>query len=254
MCRLAAWSGSAVALEDIIVKPINSLIDQSHHASEAKLAVNGDGFGFAWYSDTGQLGLYKDVLPAWADGNLLSLATMIKSELFIAHVRASTFGQVSRSNCHPFTSGSWSFAHNGQIADFEHCRRHLESSLSDHRYVERVGNTDSELMFLLLLDHGLDKDVQSACSSVLQLVKHTSASSRKATRIAAVFSNGNTLYALRYSTDSQSPSLYYCECEDNGVLIASEPLDGDSDKWQTIPEQSLFSVADSNHTCHSFET
>ncbi|MFK7854619.1 MAG: class II glutamine amidotransferase [Granulosicoccus sp.] len=243
-----------MSLEDVIVKPVNSLIDQSHHASEAKLAVNGDGFGFAWYSDTRQLGLYKDVLPAWADGNLLSLASMIKSELFIAHVRASTFGQVSRSNCHPFTSGSWSFAHNGQIADFENCRRQLEIKLTDHRYVQRVGNTDSELMFLLLLDHGLDENVQSACKSVLQLVKHTSAGSKKATRVAAVFSNGDTLYALRYSTDSKSPSLYYCESENNGTMIASEPLDGDSDKWRTIPEQSLFSVNDSGITCHTFES
>ena len=96
--------GPHIALEDVIVTPAHSLIEQSQAATEAKLAVNGDGFGFAWYADNGDLGLYRDVLPAWTDGNLLSLSSMIRSRLFLAHVRASTFGQVSR--CLLYTSPS----------------------------------------------------------------------------------------------------------------------------------------------------
>ncbi len=82
MCRLAAWMGPHIALEDVIVTPAHSLIEQSQAATEAKLAVNGDGFGFAWYADNGDLGLYRDILPAWTDGNLLSLSSMIRSRLF----------------------------------------------------------------------------------------------------------------------------------------------------------------------------
>lgn len=69
------------------------------------MAVNGDGFGISWYGDHERPGLYRDMLPAWADDNLTNLCRMVRSRLFIAHVRASTMGETSRSNCHPFTNG-----------------------------------------------------------------------------------------------------------------------------------------------------
>jgi len=115
MCRIAAYSGPAIPLENIIVRPAHSLLDQSQHASEAKLPVNGDGFGIAWYGDDDRPGLYRDVLPAWADGNLTSLCRMVRSHRFIAHIRASTMGETSRTNCHPFTHGNWAFCHNGRV-------------------------------------------------------------------------------------------------------------------------------------------
>ena len=90
MCRIAAWIGPEIALEEVIVRPEHSLLTQSQHATEAKLAVNGDGFGIAWYRP-GEMrpGVYRDVLPAWSDGNLLSLCRMIHATLFLGHVRAS---------------------------------------------------------------------------------------------------------------------------------------------------------------------
>ena len=123
----------------------------------AKLAVNGDGFGIAWYGLDEFPGLYRDVLPAWSDGNLISICRMIRSRLFLAHVRASTVGETSRTNCHPFTLGNWSFMHNGQIADIARIRRPLEASLPDRFYDARRGTTDSELIFLLALANGLEE-------------------------------------------------------------------------------------------------
>ena len=70
MCRWAAYSGDPVYLEDLILSPAHSLIEQSHHARQAKTAINGDGFGVAWYGDRDEPGLYRDILPAWADRNL----------------------------------------------------------------------------------------------------------------------------------------------------------------------------------------
>ena len=99
MCRIAAYTRPAIPLENIVVRPAHSLLTQSQHANEAKLAVNGDGFGIAWYGDDTRPGLYRDVLPSWADGNLLSLCRMMRSSQFIAHVRAGTVGETSRANC-----------------------------------------------------------------------------------------------------------------------------------------------------------
>ena len=147
MCRLAAYMGPEIALENIVISPKHSLLEQSQNATEAKLAVNGDGVGLAWYGDQVEPGLYRDVLPAWSDGNLTSICRLVRSRLFLAHVRASTFGETSRANCHPFTHGSWSFMHNGQIAAIRSIFRRLEASLPDDIYQARRGNTDSELFF-----------------------------------------------------------------------------------------------------------
>ncbi|MGN6303194.1 MAG: class II glutamine amidotransferase, partial [Mesorhizobium sp.] len=114
MCRWAAYLGEPVFLEDIVTAPCHSLIEQSHHALEAKTPTNGDGFGIAWYGDRPEPGLYRDILPAWSDPNLKSLCRQIRSGLFLAHVRASTGGATSRANCHPFILGRWAFMHNGQ--------------------------------------------------------------------------------------------------------------------------------------------
>lgn len=253
MCRLAARLGPAIHLEDLICSPTHSLINQSQAAIESKFAVNGDGYGFSWYADDGRLGVYKNILPAWGDSNLTNLAAMIRSPLILAHVRASTFGENSRSNCHPFVSGRWSFMHNGQIADFGQHRRKLEQHLSDELYAQRTGNTDSELLFLLLLSYGLDNNVRDACHSVLELVSHTTADCLKATRITAVFSDGKYLYALRTSTDNKSPTLYVKRNSNDTVILASEPLDSCHSHWKPVEEGSFFSTNLITEACEHIE-
>lgn len=241
MCRLTAYLGPDIPLERIIVLPSHSLLQQSQQANEAKLAVNGDGFGIAWYSDEIKPGLYRDVLPAWSDGNLTSLCRMIKSRLFLAHVRASTFGETSRSNCHPFTYQNWSFAHNGQIAEFASIRRGLEASLSDGLYNHRKGTTDSELFFLLALQHGLQSNPQKAIEATITTIcdaqNALGVKISQPNRIASVFSDGKSVYGFRCSSDLKSPTLYASgDLTSGGHALASEPLDGTTNNWTTIDE------------------
>ncbi len=256
MCRIAAYSGPSIPLENIIVKPRHSLLEQSQHANEAKLAVNGDGFGMAWYADQVRPGLYRDVLPAWSDGNLNDLCRMIQSPLFLAHVRASTFGEVSRSNCHPFTFGKWSFMHNGQIGDFARLRRRLETTLTDELYVARRGSTDSELLFLLLLANGLEVSVLDAVEKTLLQILSLDVDRNEPDRMAVALSDGTTLYAFRYSSDQRSPSLYFGEGLDHGgKVIASEPLDKGTGIWTPIEESGFFTLKDNvaHHTSLTLE-
>ena len=49
MCRWLAYSGSPVLLEELLVKPVHSLIDQSKHSRLGATTTNGDGFGVGWY-------------------------------------------------------------------------------------------------------------------------------------------------------------------------------------------------------------
>ena len=51
-------------LQDIISELQNSLMVQSQFASECKTAINGDGFGVAWYAHRDAPSLFRDVNPA----------------------------------------------------------------------------------------------------------------------------------------------------------------------------------------------
>ncbi len=237
MCRLAAYMGPEIPLENIIVTPRHSLLEQSHGATEAKLAVNGDGFGIAWYGQENEPGQYRDVLPAWSDGNLISICRMVRSSIFLAHVRASTVGGTSRANCHPFTHGRWSFMHNGQVPNFNHIRRPLEATLPDDLYHARRGTTDSELLFLLLLANGLSGNPKKACETVMSMIRSAQGGIGKPNRITCVLSDGQSLYGFRHSCDQHSPTLYVSGALDQkGRAIASEPLDGAQQNWSPIPE------------------
>ncbi|MBM3553943.1 MAG: class II glutamine amidotransferase, partial [Alphaproteobacteria bacterium] len=147
MCRWLAYVGRPILLDRLLFKPENSLIDQSMHARRAISVTNGDGFGVGWYGERPEPGLYRDILPAWNDDNLKSLAEQIRSPLFCAHVRASTGTAISRVNCHPFRFGRWLFMHNGQIGGYDRIARDLHFAISPEYYAARIGTTDSETLF-----------------------------------------------------------------------------------------------------------
>ena len=254
MCRLVAYIGENIPLENIIVRPRNSLLYQSQDAQESKLSVNGDGFGIAWYDGEQEPGLYKDVLPAWSDDNLPSICRLVKSGLFIAHVRASTFGATARENCHPFAYRNWTFAHNGGIGQFVVIRRDIENRLSDLYYDARRGSTDSELFFLLMLNNGLEQDVKAAIERSIQQVNELLEEKRALeapVRLSCVFSDGDNIYGFRYASDNKSPTLYVSESLDHGGrAIASEPLHATSEKWEEILPGHLVEIS-MNKVCQS---
>ncbi|WP_192253490.1 class II glutamine amidotransferase [Mesorhizobium silamurunense] len=255
MCRWAAYLGDAIFLEDIIAAPSHSLIAQSHGAKESKLPTNADGFGVAWYGERPEPGLYRDILPAWSDPNLKSLGRQIKSGLFLAHVRASTGGATSRTNCHPFVSGRWSFMHNGQIGGFEKIRRALENPLPDAVFNQREGTTDSELFFLLMIDEGLSRDPHGAASRATSRVLEASYHARidPSLKLTAAFSDGEALHAVRYATDSQAPTLYTAAFANRvGRCIVSEPFDRDGRTWHEIPQSSFVTMTSDSTSIRPF--
>lgn len=238
MCRWAAYRGEPIYLEELVTSPAHSLIEQSHCATKAKTATNADGFGIAWYGDRPEPGRFRDVLPAWSDCNLKSLARQIRSPLFLAHVRAATHGSTRRDNCHPFVNGTWSFMHNGQIDHFERLRRPMESMLDDEHFNARAGSTDSELLFLLALQFGLRERPIAAMAEAVGFVerisRHLTGMAR--VRFTAAFSDGRTLYAVRYATDAHAPTLFAAPMGGKGgYCLVSEPLNDETDTWVEIP-------------------
>lgn len=238
MCRWIAYRGQPVFLEDYISKADHSLIHQSLKAQEAKTETNGDGFGLGWYGARPEPGLYRDILPAWNDCNLRSLAAQIQSPLFFAHVRASTGTATSRSNCHPFSHEKWMFMHNGQIGGYASVRRVLEARLNDENYAERRGTTDSELLFLLAFQENLDACAVTAMTKVLNEA-HTAMQQsdiKAPLRFTACLSDGNRLLGFRCSSDGQAPSLYYRRYKNGDVVLVSEPVDRQLACWTEVPQ------------------
>jgi len=243
MCRWLAYSGRPIYLEALVSKPCHSLIRQSHAATECVAPTNGDGFGLGWYGAWDEPGLYRDHMPAWNDDNLLSLTRQISSPLFFAHVRASTGTMSARVNCHPFTSGRWMFMHNGQVGGWDKVRRRLEGGLADHRYAQRRGTTDSEVLFLMLDEAMLAVDPVQALLDVMTAVRRCMLEARvgEPLRLAAALTDGSRLYAVRYSSDDRPPSLYWRNV-DGDISVVSEPIDACRDQWTAVAPNTVLVV------------
>jgi glutamine amidotransferase len=257
MCRWAAYRGEALFIEDLVSSPAHSLIAQSHSAIEARTSTNGDGFGVAWYGERETPGLYRDILPAWSDCNLRSLAHQIRSPLFLAHVRAATSGGTRRDNCHPFVHGRWSFMHNGQIEGFDRLRRPLETMLPDDLYLARHGTTDSELIFLLAFHFGLESAPLLAFRETISFIERLAIhlGLKADVRFTSAFSDGKALYAVRYATGDVAPTLYAAPMgSDGGYCLVSEPLDDNRQNWMAIPNGSAVIIGPDGLDVSVFDT
>ena len=246
MCRFLAYSGDAIFLEDLVCKPRHSLVRQSLQASEAKSVTNGDGFGIGWYGERDTPGVYREVMPAWSDDNLMALCANVRSHLFMAHVRAATGGGVSRQNCHPFHLGRYLFIHNGQIGDFPRLRRVMETQLSDELYDLKRGATDSELLFLLIMGRVKAGATVEAATRQVLLDTVDEMEARGITtplRFSAALADGEHLWAVRWASDDKPPSLYL-KPQPGGWAIASEPLGDDAEAWQPLAKGEVVHVHD----------
>jgi len=239
MCRFLAYLGESIFLEELVCTPRHSLVRQSLRADEAKAVTNGDGFGIGWYGERSSPGIYREVMPAWSDDNLLALCSNVRSPLFFAHVRAATGTGIARQNCHPFHYGPYLFMHNGQIGGYGQLRRAMESRLSDHLYAHRQGATDSELLFLMIINRMEMGD--SITQAVGQVLNETLAMMHvlgidQPLRFSAALADGKSIHAFRFSSDKRAPTLYLHRHGELGHVIASEPLEGEHEGWELIPQ------------------
>jgi predicted glutamine amidotransferase len=236
MCRFVAYLGAPIFLDTLVCQPRHSLLLQSLRAAEAHSATQGDGFGIGWYGERSEPAVYREIMPAWSDENLLALCTSVRSGAFFAHVRAATGTAIARQNCHPFRHGRYLFMHNGQIGGYSQVRRALEGLLPDALYAERKGSTDSELLFLLSLAR--IRRGEPAGDAVRQVFDDTVRCMRAAgivepLRFAAALCDGQTLHAFRLASDDQPPSLYLHKGA-LGHTVASEPLDDEPGAWRAL--------------------
>jgi len=259
MCRWLAYSGTPVLLDELLYRPTHSLIDQSLHSRLGVETTNGDGFGVGWYGvdDPTAPTLFRGVGPAWSDPNLRELAGSVPSPLFLAHIRASTGTPVQQTNCHPFRYGRWLWLHNGAIREFATVKRELVLAVDPGLYPAIAGSTDSEVMFHLALTFGLRDEPVEAVERMVAFVE--SAGRRHGVehplQMTVATTDGERLWAFRYSSEGNSRSLYYStdvttlralypenenlwRVSDETRIVVSEPLVELPGAWRPVPESS----------------
>jgi glutamine amidotransferase len=215
--------------------------------------TNGDGFGVGWYDARGRAGLFRSIRPAWNDFNLREICAFVESPLFLAHVRATSQATIQETNCHPFRHGRWLFVHNGEIQEIEKIRRDLLFRIDPQLFPHVQGTTDSEVMFFLALTFGLETDPLGAVQRMAGFVEEAARKHGIADPLWMTlgFSDGRKLYAVRYASDGDAPSLYHSGAmEDlyrlNASLrdrfsadaraVVSEPLSEAAEAWIEIPQ------------------
>ncbi|CAN9252520.1 N-terminal nucleophile aminohydrolase [Alternaria alternata] len=159
MCRFMVYKGKdEILLSELILNPSHSILTQSFDSRlrlDRRRPHNGDGFGIGYYTSP-SLGLtpcvFTSTIPAWNCINLSRIASKTTSSLIFAHVRATTEGNLSDSNCHPFSYKSLMFMHNGGIGCWKQIKRRLAMGLDEKWFNVVGGSTDSEWAFATFLD------------------------------------------------------------------------------------------------------
>ena len=271
MCRWLAYYGSPVLLDDLLIKPEHSLIDQSLHSHLGATVTNGDGFGIGWYGTGETPLLFRSTEPAWSDRNLREISRHIVSPLVFAHIRASTGSPIQQTNCHPFRHGRWLWMHNGAIREFDTIKRELAFAVDPSLYPGIEGSTDTELFFYLALTFGLEDNPPLAVGRAVGLIEKTGRAHgiENPVQMTVATTDGATLWGFRYSSEGKSRSLFYSsevatlralypenplfqQLSDEARLVVSEPLSELAGIWNELPEASLIVVQDGDDEIRPF--
>jgi glutamine amidotransferase len=188
---------------------------------------------------------------------LREISGHVESHLFLAHVRATTGTPVQQTNCHPFHYGKWLFVHNGLLGDWLTVKRDLVLQVAPALYPYIEGTTDSEVLFYLALTFGLEEDPPGAVEKAIGLVEEIG--HRHGVQYpfqgTIATTNGEKLWAFRYSSEGKSRSLYFStaydtlkmlypddprldDFDEESRIVVSEPLGDVAGVWNPVPEAS----------------
>ena len=168
---------------------------------------------------------------------------------------------MQQTNCHPFRQGRWLFVHNGVIAGFQAMRRELMLAVDPSLFDDIAGSTDSETLFYLALTFGLQDDPLGAMERAVGFVEATGREHgvEHPIQMTVGMSNGERLWAIRYSSEHQSRTLFVSEhadalrklhpdnprlqqFTDEDRIVVSEPPGDLPGAWLEIPESTALII------------
>lgn len=181
MCRVLAYIGPEIPLENLLLKPENSLVNQAlDPEGHPDLQLAGWGFG-AWsdhlLKPEAPL-LYRRPMAAFYDDNAEGIIPSLQASTMLAHVRASAYDAsvvLADENCHPFSyeGTPWIVAQNGDLPGWKQLQRELLAHCKDEYLTQMVGSTDTEFLYVLLLsllEDDTDEGVQRGFEQMVRLI------------------------------------------------------------------------------------
>jgi len=255
MCRLFGFrSVLSSRVHASLVSADNALVNQSER--------HPDGWGVAYYRE-GAPHLLKSTRTALECSLFQRVSGVVTSETVVAHLRKATQGALSVLNTHPFQYGPWVFVHNGNIKGFAAVRPRLLAAIAPDLRTFILGETDSELIFYLILTHlrtrgvlrAHDYPVAAVCDAITTALQQIAGLAGEFARVDGdprdtyltfLLTNGAVMVAhqggkeLHYSTykgrcpERDTCAAYAPECEAattghvNHLIFSSEPLQGEN--------------------------
>jgi len=216
MCRHLGWLGAEASVSSLVLEPPYGLRVQSYTPRQQKHGlINADGWGVGFF-DSEVPRRWRSAAPIWGDTSLESVAPALRSHCVVAAVRSATVGMpIDVSATAPFTDGQWLLSHNG-IVD----RTVLPLTSS----AESV--CDSAMLAATIFALGLD----ALGETIAQI-----GSLDRGARLNILAADGSRMLATAWG-DTLSILR-----RDDGVVLASEPYDNDSE-WEDVPDRHLVEV------------
>ena len=147
--------------------------------------------------------------------------------------------------------------HNDMLADFPRVKRDLAMAVEPALFPEIEGSTDSEMFFFLALTFGLDRDPVAGVERAVGFIEQACRKHdiQEPMRMSVATSDGESIWAFRYSTVGDPPSLFYStkvetirhlypdlaglqKLSDEARLVVSEPLGDLQGVWNEVPPSS----------------
>jgi glutamine amidotransferase len=216
MCRHLGWLGADATVSSLVLDPPYGLRVQSYAPRRQKHGLmNADGWGVGFF-DGDLPRRWRSAAPLWGDTSFDSVAPALRSHCVVAAVRSATVGMpIEVSSAAPFTDGHWLLSHNGVVD-----RAVLPSTSS----AESV--CDSAILAATIFARGLDE----LGDTIVEV-----GTADPIARLNILAANGSRLLATAWG-DTLSILR-----RDDGVVLASEPYDDDSD-WEDVPDRHLVEV------------
>src|SRR5579875_1330533 len=252
MCRLfGLHAGAPVAATFWLLDAPDSLRAQSYR--------NPDGAGIGTYDGDGTPVVSKQPIAAWDDAQFATEAQQLTGSTFVAHVRHASSGAHSVANTHPFLQSGRLFAHNGVVQGLAD----LDARLRELGAAELVrGETDSERIFALITAETARQG--GAVGAGIAAAIGWNAEHLPVYAVNVVLTTPTELWALRYpdthelwllerpaSTAVPAAALHVrtdrirarveALAERRAVVVASEPMDGES-AWRLLARGELVQV------------
>lgn len=159
MCRVLAYVGEPIDLEDLLYGTDSSLLRQVY-APQLMSVLNLAGFGMVAWDDRSHAPevpfVYKTAEIPIFDRNLRSLSGKLRPTSVIAHIRGVLHGDrevVAQCNLHPFRwdGAPVALAQNGTLSAFGAMRYDLLPYIRPELAGKIEGTTDTEWIYALLL-------------------------------------------------------------------------------------------------------